>query len=126
MKPLVLSLAALAAILAFSLWSGYYVAERTETWSAQLSVADEYAQQERWEDAEAQLQLAYDDWCTSQTFFHTIMEHDELDEAESLFATAYAACDERDVPDFHAAMAQLATQLSLLAETQAVSVKNIL
>ena len=126
MKPLALSLAALAAILAFSLWSGYYVAGRTETWSAQLSVADEYAQQERWEDAEAQLQLAYDDWCTSQTFFHTIMEHDELDEAESLFATAYAACDERDVPDFHAAMAQLATQLSLLAETQAVSVKNIL
>ena len=126
MKPLVLSLAALAAILAFSLWSGCYVAGRTETWSAQLSVADEYAQQERWEDAEAQLQLAYDDWCTSQTFFHTIMEHDELDEAESLFATAYAACDERDVPDFHAAMAQLATQLSLLAETQAVSVKNIL
>ena len=90
------------------------------------SVADEYAQQERWEAAQAQLQLAYDDWCTSQTFFHTIMEHDELDEAESLFATAYAACDERDVPDFHAAMAQLATQLSLLAETQAVSVKNIL
>ena len=126
MKPLILSLAALAAILAFSLWSGYYVAGRTETWSTQLSVADEYAQQERWEDAEAQLQLAYDDWCTSQTFFHTILEHDELDEAESLFATAYAACDEQDVPDFHAAMAQLATQLSLLAETQAVSVKNIL
>ena len=37
-----------------------------------------------------------------------------------------AACDEQDGPDFHAAMAQLNTQLHLLAETQAISVKNIL
>ena len=91
-----------------------------------LSLADELAQKEQWEEAEEQIQRSYANWNQSQTFFHTIMEHDELDEAESLFATAYAACDERDVPDFHAAMAQLATQLSLLAETQAVSVKNIL
>lgn len=54
------------------------------------------------------------------------MEHDALDEAEALFATAFAACDEQDGPDFHAAMAQLNTQLHLLAETQAISVKNIL
>ena len=54
------------------------------------------------------------------------MEHDELDEADALFATAFAACDERDGPDFHAAMAQLNAQLHLLAETQAVSIKNIL
>lgn len=126
MKPLVLSVAALTAILAFSLWTGRYVETRADTWSAQLSVADGQAQQEQWEAAEQQLHLTYDDWGRSQTFFHTVMEHDELDEAESLFATAFAACDERDVPDFHAAIAQLDTQFHLLAETQAVSIKNIL
>ena len=126
MKPLVISLAALGIILAFSLWAGRYVEGRTEDWSDQLSLADVSAQQERWDDAQAQLRQAYADWGRSQTFFHTIMEHDALDEAEALFATAFAACDEQDGPDFHAAMAQLNTQLHLLAETQAISVKNIL
>ena len=126
MKPLVISLAALGLILGFSLWAGSYVAARTEDWSAQLSEADSFAQEERWAQAEERLRLAYADWGRSQTFFHTIMEHAELDEAESLFATAFAACDQEDAPDFHAAMAQLASQLRLLAETQAVSIKNIL
>ena len=126
MKPLVISLAALGLILGFSLWAGSYVAARTEDWSAQLDEADNFAQEERWAQAEERLRLAYADWGWSQTFFHTIMEHAELDEAESLFATAFAACDEADAPDFHAAMAQLASQLRLLAETQAVSIKNIL
>ena len=122
MKPLAVSLAVLAAILAFSLWTGCYVRGRTEAWSDQLAATDELAQQERWEDAEAGLQRAYADWDAIQT----LMEHDALDEAEALFATAFAACDEQDGPDFHAAMAQLNTQLHLLAETQAISVKNIL
>ena len=126
MKPLILSLTALGAILAFSLWAGRYVAVRTEDWSTQLARADKWAQQEHWEDAQVQLHRAYASWGRSQTFFHTIMEHDELDEAESLFATAFAACDEQDAPDFHAAMAQLDSQFRLLAETQAVSIKNIL
>ena len=126
MKPLVISLAALGLILGFSLWAGSYVAARTEDWSAQLAEADSFAQAERWAQTEEGLRLAYADWGRSQTFFHTIMEHAELDEAESLFAAAFAACDAQDAPDFHAAMAQLASQLRLLAETQAVSIKNIL
>ena len=126
MKPLIVSLTALAVILAFSLWSGNYVAERTETWSRQLADADASVQQERWKEAGEQLRLTYADWGTSQPFLHTIMEHDELDEAESLFATVFAACDEQDPPDFHAAIAQLKTQLGLLAETQAISIQNIL
>ena len=126
MKPLVISLAVLGAILAFSLWGGAYVAERTGDWSAQLAAADASAQQERWEDAQAQLRKAYADWGRSQAFFHTILEHEELDEAESLFAAAFAACGEADAPDFRTAMAQLDAQLRLLAETQAVSIKNIL
>ena len=61
-----------------------------------------------------------------QALLHIIMEHRELDEAEVLFAAAYAACDQQDVPDFHAALAQLLTQIRLLAETQQVSLQNIL
>ena len=41
-------------------------------------------------------------------------------------AAAFAACDQRDVPDFHTTLAQLFSQLRLLAETQQVSIKNFL
>jgi hypothetical protein len=54
------------------------------------------------------------------------MDHDELDEAEELFAGAFAVCRERDGADFHTMLAQLTNQLRLLSETQSVSVKNVL
>ena len=126
MKVLVLPLGAIAVILAFSLWAGSYVSARTGAWASQLSAADDSAQQERWEEAENAIQQGYDDWNSRQTFLHIVMEHEELDEAESLFAAAFAACSLRDAPDFQATLAQLISQMSLLAETQQVSIKNIL
>ena len=126
MKALYIPLLVLAGLLSFALWTGFYVQQRTTEWQEMLSLADELAQKEQWEEAEDQIQRSYANWNQSQTFFHTIMEHEELDEAESLFATAFAACDERDVPDFHAALAALLSKLSLLSETQQISIKNIL
>ena len=72
------------------------------------------------------LEEAYADWNGSQTFFHTIMDHNELDEAEELFAGAFAVCREEDGADFHTLLSQLMSQLRLLAETQCVSIKNVL
>ena len=126
MKNLVLPLAAMAAILVFSLWTGRYVQRQTGDWGELLSQAAQAAAEGDWTLAEKRLSQAREGWERREAFFHTIMEHAELDEAESLFATAFAACDQEDAPDFHAAMAQLASQLRLLAETQAVSIKNIL
>ena len=126
MKALYLPLLLLGAMLAFALWTGRFVQQRTDHWIAMLELADHLAVEERWEDAEDQIQRSYRDWRESQTFFHTILEHEELDEAEGLFAAAFAACDQRDVPDFHTTLAQLYTQLRLLAETQQVSIKNVL
>ena len=126
MKALYLPLLLLGAMLAFALWTGHFVQQRTDHWIAMLELADHMAVEERWEDAEDQIQRSYRDWRESQTFFHTILEHEELDDAEGLFAAAFAACDQRDVPDFHTTLAQLYTQLRLLAETQQVSIKNVL
>ena len=112
MKAFLIPVGLLAVILGFSLWAGRYVELRTEHWSALLENAGSAAQME--------------DWDSSQTFFHTIMEHDELDQAEELFAGAFAVCREQDGADFHTMLAQLMNQLKLLAETQSVSIKNIL
>ena len=124
MKALYIPVGFLAVILGFSLWAGRYVDQRTDHWIAILDEVDAAAQQERWDEAADRLSSAYRDWDSSQSFFHTIMKHEDLDEAESLFAGAFAACREQDNEDFHITLAQLMCQLRLLAETQSVSIKN--
>ena len=126
MKALYLPALILSLLLGLSLWAGSYVSRRAEEWSRYLEEADRLAQLEQWDLAKAQIDAGYERWSDRQALFHIIMEHQELDEAEVLFAAAYAACDQQDVPDFHAALAQLLTQIRLLAETQQVSLQNIL
>lgn len=126
MKAFYIPAGLLAVILGFSLWTGQYVEQRTAQWTVLLEEIEGLARQEDWEQAEKQLETAYADWDSSQTFFHTIMDHDELDEAESLFAGAFAVCREEDGADFHMLLAQLMGQLRLLSETQSLSVKNVL
>lgn len=126
MKAFYIPAGILVLILSFSLWAGRYVEIRTNHWIALLEETEAAAQQEDWAEAQSRLEQTYADWDSSQTFFHIIMEHDELDEAESLFAGAFAVCQERDDADFHTLLAQLINQLQLLAETQEVSIKNVL
>ena len=126
MKNFYIPVGILAVILGFSLWSGRYVEQRTDHWNTLLEQADEEGRQERWEEAREQMDRLYGDWQGSQTFFHIIMDHEELDKAEELFAVAFAVCREEDDADFHQFLAQLMQQLKLLAETQQSSIKNIL
>ncbi len=126
MKAFYIPMGLLLVILGFSLWTGRYVEQHTERWNAMLEEIEDLARDEAWAEAEVRLETAYADWDASQTFFHTIMDHSELDEAENLFAGAFAVCRERDSADFHMLLAQLAGQLRLLSETQCVSIKNIL
>ena len=126
MKALYIPAGILALILGFSLWTGHYVQRRTDHWTAMLAQTDEAAMQEDWSSAGKRLQEAYEDWDSSQGFFHVIMDHSDLDDAENLFAGAKAVCSQQDDADFHLMLAQLTEQLRLLAETQSVSIKNIL
>lgn len=126
MKAFYIPAAVLAMILGFSLWAGQYVALCTGRWTALLEETDAAAMDEDWSGAAERLEQAYRDWDNSQTFLHTIMEHDQLDEAESLFFGAFAACREQDNEDFHIMLAQLIHQLRLLDEAQAISIKNVL
>lgn len=126
MKALTIPAALLALILGFSLWTGRYVELRTDHWSALLEQTGSAARREDWPAAREQLGQTYRDWQSSQPFFHTIMEHDQLDEAEVLFQGAIAVCEERDAADFHLLLAQLISQLRSLAETQSISIQNIL
>ncbi len=126
MKALYIPAVILTAILCFSLWTGRYVDNRVQTWQQMLEAADRAARQEDWDQVEVYLRDAIRDWNRSSPFLHTLMEHDELDEAENLLAGAMAACQVRDQADFHKLLSQLAAQLDHLAETQALDLQNIL
>ena len=125
MKAFYLPAAVLAAILACSLWAGRFLEVRTEHWSALLAGVSESAEAEDWSQAGEALQRAYEDWSRDQTFLHTILEHDALDEAEQLFAAAMAACRQEDGEEALIQLAQLRGRLRLLAETQGASIQNI-
>lgn len=126
MKALYIPTALLAAILAFSLWAGGFIQGRSREWVELLDAADTMAQDENWAGAGARLRQVREGWDRTDAFFHTVLDHRELDEARSLLAGTTAACREQDDEDFHILLAQLKVHLQLMAETQAVSVKNIL
>ena len=126
MRAFYIPAAVLAAILAFSLWTGRYVQGSAERWTAELSESGQAARRENWAAAADRLDSVYSGWLDNQGFFHTIMDHAELDEVEELFAGALAVCQEQDEPDFHTLLSQLSARLEMLSETQRVSLRNIL
>lgn len=125
MKALYLSLGAMALILAYSLWAGFYVQDQTDKWSLLLEQSSQAAEAEDWPQAENLLVQARKGWERSQTYFHTIIEHSELNEAQVLFAAAAEECAQQEAREFSAQIVLLRVQLQLLAETQSVSIKNI-
>ena len=118
MRAFYIPAAVLAAILAFSLWTGRCVQRDTERWTAALSESGREAREENWEAAAARLDEAYSGWSRSQGFLHTIMDHAELDEVEELFAGALAVCQEQDEPDFHTLLSQLLSLIHISEPTR--------
>ena len=125
MKVFYLPAGVLALILAWSLWAGRFLEMRTEHWTALLAGVSQAAEAEDWSGASRALRQAYEDWDRDQTFLHTILEHDALDEAEQLFAAAMAACRQEDGEEALIQIAQLTVCLEQIAETQGISIRNI-
>ena len=100
--------------------------QQTDHWEQLLEQAADAAASEDWSQADRLLAQAEERWAHNKTFFHTVIEHSELNEAESLFAAAADACRQRDSQETVSQLTLLSVQLHVLAETQAVSIKNIL
>lgn len=126
MKHWLAPLLALALLLGASLWNARTVAQSVEDWCAALETALPAAEAEDWDTVRETLDRVYDAWNARQTYFHVMVEHSELDAAEALFAVSRSYAESEEAAEFRANIADLLTQLTLLREMEAVSIRNIL
>ena len=120
--PFLLLLALFSATLANAA-----VADRlVEDWCTELDQLQSTAQAEDWDSVRDDLSALHESWDAHATYFHIILQHDELNEVESLLARADSFAFEQDEGEFRECVAELQTQLRVLSEMQEISIRNIL
>lgn len=126
MKYFYLPAAILALLLGLSLWNAHAVEAETDAWCETVEAARAAARDGDFAAAEASMRTLGRDWQGRRRFYHSILEHDELDDAEELYARALSALEEGDGGAFLAETAALAAQLRVLAEMQGLKLENVL
>ncbi len=116
----------LAAVLAYILCNAAWVTGESQRWLDAAAQVSDAALQGSAEDAGEALDALDALWQRPQGYLHIVISHTELDEAEALLAQARAAVRQGDMQTLYPIMAELRSQFELLAETQQVSLKNIL
>ena len=116
----------LAAVLAYILCNAAWVTGESQRWLDAAAQVSDAALQGSAEDAGEALDALDALWQRPQGYLHIVISHTELDEAEALLAQARAAVRQGDMQALYLIMAELRSQFELLAETQQVSLKNIL
>ena len=114
MRALRLPCIALAALLALALVNSLLLSRWCARWVDLLDAAD------------AALENLRRDWDARQTWLHIVIEHGEINEAESLLRRCLVLCTAQERTDLRADLAALRSQMVLLNEMERVSVKNIL
>ncbi len=116
----------LAAVLAYILCNAAWVTGESQRWLDAAAQVSDAALQGSAEDAGEALDALDALWQRPQGYLHIVISHTELDEAEALLAQARAAVRQGDMQTLYPIMAELRSQFALVAETQQVSLKNIL
>ena len=116
----------LTSLLLFSFWTGTLMDRHTGRWREQLHRCDALAQSEQWPEASRALVESYQDWQTHRVWLHVLARHDIVDGAETMYTRAIAFSAAREPSEFRAGLADLDAQLELLAETERLSLQNIL
>ena len=116
----------LAAVLVFSLWTGALMERHTTRWREQNHRSEALAQSEEWAKATQSLVDSYHDWQTHRIWLHILSRHDIVDGAETMYCRAIAFSSTREDSEFRAELADLDAQLELLAESERLSLMNVL
>lgn len=126
MKKWMLPLGVLVLLFALSLWNSASMDRVTGQLCDTLSQCSALGKAEKWDGASEVLQQTYQDWTRHQVYLHIVLEHSAVDGAEAMFHRAMAFAVTEEPSEFCAEIAGLISQLSLLAEMEQLSIKNIL
>ena len=95
-------------------------------WCTERDQHQSTAQAENWDSVRGDLSALHESWDKRTAYFHIVLQHDELNEVESLLARADSFAFEQDEGEFRACIAELKSQLLVLSEMQEISIQNIL
>ena len=126
MRACLAPVALLLGILGLALWNGAHIAGECARWQGQLQQVEALAVGGDWDGALAALDAGHGDWSRGQTYLHVVAEHGAGEAAEAMYlrAASYAAAQE--LTELRAELSGLREQLRLLAETERLSLGNIL
>ena len=116
----------LAGILSLCLFNSARLTRRCSDWDRQLEAIDACCTADDWPAARMQLDSLYGQWQSAQPWLHIILDHDQLNAAQALFRRAQVLAQEEDSVEFRAHVADLRSQLMLLAEMEQPRAENIL
>ena len=126
MKRALIPCLLLVGILSLCLFNSARLTRRCSDWDRQLESIDTRCTAEDWSAVRLQLDALYGQWQSAQGWLHIILDHDQLNTAQALFRRAQALALEEDRVEFRAHVADLRSQLMLLAEMEQPRAENIL
>ena len=125
MKAMRIPIFVQAALLAFSVWNAVHLTRRCALWQQELAAADSAAIAGDTGEAAAALARLRALWQADQVYLHIVVSHEDINSAETLLCRAAVLCAIGG-EELRPALAELGASLRMVAETQQISVKNIL
>ena len=125
MKAIRIPIFVLAVLLAFSVCNAVHLTRRCALWQTELLAADRAAAAGDTASAAAALDRLDALWQADQVYLHIVVSHEDINNAETLLRRAAVLCIAGD-DELRPALAELNAYLGMVAETQQISIKNIL
>lgn len=125
MKRIWIGIGLLAALLAAGFWSMAAMDTAYSTIADTLRASAEAAQAEHWDTVDKLAESAAENWERKWSLSTALTDHTTLDEIDGLFAQLEVYRVRREVSDYAALCARLASQTDALAESHSLSLKNL-
>ncbi len=127
MRHVWIAVAVLTLLCAAALWSGLCLGRFTEGVVSSLEQAQGMAEKGSWEEAARATETARRRFQEKSLYLHITLRHNDIDAVETSFREVeqLLAHGER-LGEYAAANARLISQLELLAESECLSLRNVL
>ena len=116
----------LLALFSATLLNAAVAAGLVQGWCAQLDDLQDTAEEVDLPAGHDSLAAVHERFYKHTAYFQIVLQHDELNEVESLLARADSFAFEQDKAELRACIAELKSQMLILSEMQEISIRNIL